>query len=126
MSESNESQNPVDVDLRDRIAERSIEIRIVGDDVVCDWGVIANPDGNPALPVGPLILATGGIVRELLRDGPSMDKYGHVNSVRNAGGSYFFDAVTTDRTERRWTWKLFPAHWWDRSGDDLFVGRWMD
>lgn len=115
-------------DLRTRIAAApSIELRIVGDDIACEWGVIVNPDGNPALPVGPLMIVTGGSVRALLRDGPSMDEYGHVNSVRYAGGSFFFDAVTTDRTERRWTWKLFPARWWDGDdNDDLFVGRWMD
>lgn len=76
---------------------------MVGDDIACDWGVITNPDGNPALPVGPLMVVTGGVVRALLRDGPSMDEYGNVNSVRYVGGSFFFDAVTTDRTERRWT-----------------------
>ena len=114
--------------LCDRIAAPSdVEIRIVADDIVCDWGVIANPDGDPALPVGPLMVVTGGVVRALLHGGPSMDKYGNVNSVRYAAGSFFFDAVTTDRTERRWTWKLFPARWWDGDdNDDLFVGRWMD
>lgn len=113
---------------RNRIAAvLSIELRMVGDHIACDWGVITNPDGNPGLPVGPLMVVTGGVVRSLLRDGPSMDKYGNVNSVRYAEGSFFFDAVTTDRTERRWTWKLFPARWWDGDeNDDLFVGRWMD
>lgn len=117
--------------LRDRIAaaiaaHEKVELRIEGNHVVCKWGVIDNPDANPALPIGPLIIATATCVRELMRDGPSMDKYGHINSVRDVDGSLLFDSVTTDRTERRWTWKLFPACWWDKLDHELFVGRWMD
>ena len=76
-------------------------IRIVGDEIACDWGVIANPDGNPALPVGPLMVVTGGVVRSLLRDGPSMDKYGNVNSVRYAEGSFLSAERDVLKTSKR-------------------------
>lgn len=118
----NEREEPLCVDLRDRI-----ELRIDGNNVVCDWGVITNPDGDPALPVGPLMIVTALTVRELLSGGAAADQWNNINSVKETDGGVFF---TAERGRQRWTWKLFPAYCWDdetyKREPHLYVGRWMD
>jgi hypothetical protein len=113
----------------------SVELRLDRDTVVCDWGRITNPDGNPAQGIQPLMLVTGDTVTDLLDNGPHVDRYGNRNSARALRGDFikslvdglFFDS---ERGGQRWTWKLFIAHWWDdptwKETAPLFVGRWMD
>lgn len=91
----------------------------------CDWGDIEHPDPRPARgDVGPLMLIGREYLEALVTAGPRR---------RSDGG---LDSVTVDRDnhrlfvhldyERRWTWELFDAHWWDGVDPTVYLGRWPD
>ena len=103
----------------------SVELRIIGDRVECDWGVFDNTDGNPDREFQHLILVTNDWLMNLLQNGPQYDKYGSLCSatMRHSPDELFF---TAERGGQRWVWKLFDAHWWDEPAQHIFVGSWMD
>ena len=114
--------------LRDRIAAASVELRVNCDnEIVCDWGVFTNPDpgGSPSKPVSHLILAGTAYVKELLKSGPAIDRYGNLSAARAVADDLFIDYTIGGK---KWTWELYRCHWWDETDDDpnMWVGRWMD
>lgn len=108
----------------------SIELRINDTGAVCDWGTIEHPEPRPDLAeVGHLMVTTGDYVDKLLRQPgalkvPPRGPHIGFHSATTRGGRTF---VHHDYNGQRWTWELFPAHWWDGlKVSDLYVGRWPD
>lgn len=113
----------------------SIELRFnnTQQTVECDWGVIEYPNPQPHLDqVGHLMLTSVEYVHGLLTNGPKvrLDEDGRIDSATTNGDRLFVPRlfVHTEHNGRRWTWELFPAHWWDdiTNGYDWLIGRWPD
>lgn len=106
----------------------SMELRIRGDSIECDWGVIEHSEPRPDRgEVGHLMIATSDYVSQLLREGPDdcHCHHGGANSATELDGRLF---AHIDYEGQRWTWELFNAHWWDNAPQTpaLLVGRWPD
>jgi hypothetical protein len=80
-----------------------MELRLVDNNLVCDWGVIDNPDPCRG-EVCPLMIITRDLADEIARG-----RYVHAD----LGGRHF-------------VWELFEAHWWDGKGTPVYLGAWPD
>jgi hypothetical protein len=107
------------------LMEPDMELRIAGEEIVCDWGVITNPDGDPRIGFQYLMVVGMDWLKSILRDGPKTDKYGSLCSAEALTSGIFFYA---ERDGSRWAWKLHQCHWWDSPeiNDAFLIGRWMD
>jgi hypothetical protein len=105
--------------------EPDIELRIDGDQIVCDWGVIDNPEGDPHIGFKPLIIVGFDWFKKLIEHGPQRDRFGTLCSAELLPSGIFAYA---ERAGRRWSWKLSKCHWFDAPGFDNapLIGRWMD
>lgn len=104
----------------------SVEIRYIDDQLVCDYGTIANTRvtnvmWGQALDVGPLILLDLTMIN-------STAPYGVTVTVDDA-----LEFVRLEARNGSWIWRLEPAHQWDgpwppdgRNSDLLYLGRWPD
>jgi len=105
----------------------SVEIRWpVGADGRCmtDLGEIAHPNPRPdRAEVGALMLATSSYIAELKAGGPQSTTHGALHWVTSQGAR---DFAHIDYMGRHWVWELIPAHFSDRSGPQVLIGRWPD
>jgi hypothetical protein len=92
-------------------------------DCECDWGVIEYGDPDPYLDqVGHLMLITPDYVKQLLSH-PTLYPPGSVSSAYRSDDRTFVELLYENK---RWTWELFEAHWWDGEGPEIYIGRWPD
>lgn len=120
-------------------APMSVELRIVDEGVVCDWGLIEHSDPRPERgEVGPLMLTTMGYFKDLIEKGPLLRSGGALHSadIHQADDGELDENTPVrmfahiDYNGQHWAWELFLAHWWDGAGrvttDRILVGRWPD
>ncbi|BCP29588.1 hypothetical protein JF780_05695 [Mycobacterium intracellulare] len=89
----------------------------------CDWGAIRNSEVDTRRPIEHLMLVTPDVVERMLEHGPEIGTRGGLVSCTEDDGRKFFHLEYDDK---RWTWELFDAHWWDDEGPEIYVGRWPD
>lgn len=101
----------------------SIELRIRGSNIECDWGELNNTEANPHRGLQPLMIVVGDYVQKLIDEGPQFGPYGGYHSVTTDGQRLF---AHLDYSGQRTTWELFEAHLEDEQGPPIFIGRWPD
>lgn len=104
----------------------SIEVRMGSDgNPICEWGEITypRPDENG---IGPLMLTSVDYFCELMKE-PRVWKPGRVDTATQVEERRFIHLTDHDK---RYTWELFDAHWWDEQDKPRFyqlaIGRWPD
>lgn len=101
----------------------SVGLRIQGSNIESDWGVLNNTEADPKRGLESLMIVTSSHVGKLLTEGPQPGPWGGYQSVTTEDDRLF---AHLDYAGQRTTWELFPAHFEDREGPDLFIGRWPD
>lgn len=89
----------------------------------CDFGVFKNTDISTKWPIDRLMLITPDVLARLLKDGPEPGVRGGTVSASQVGDKRF---AHLDHGGTRYTWELFPAHFWDHQGPEILVGKFPD
>jgi hypothetical protein len=109
----------------------SVELRVVGDEIVCDWGAFGDPpliqwnyetNTTTVENVAPLILVSRGFADNFATT-PAKQAAAEVTAFYTAEGRRFM-RITADNGS--WVWELHEAHWDDGEKCSVYIGRWRD